>query len=112
MNKFIKQQLEKCRVPLCSWDDTTMQLLIPRYSTEQINSAAEFTIEIKNYIINEPPGFTLSADWNNCTVPPERTMKVQFVDTKGRMTKISGVGVTTNIYWSGWLPNKGFEVVQ
>lgn len=111
MNKFVKQQLERCRISLPSWNEDTTQLIIPKYLTQQINSSNEFTIEIKNYILNEPPNFTLSHDWNNDTVPPETHMYVVYVDTKGKMTKVQGRGVTTNIPWVGWLPNKSFEVI-
>lgn len=34
MNKFIKEELEKCSVPLPVWNEDTLTLLIP-YNTEQ-----------------------------------------------------------------------------
>ena len=113
MNKFVKKELEKCKVKLPEWNDDTTQIVIPLYSeNEDINSKSEYIINIKNYIINEPPNFTLSYDWNSGTVPPETSMKVKYVDYKGKMTKIDGIGTTTNVHWSGWLPNKSFEVVE
>ncbi len=113
MNKFVKQELEKCKVSLPLWDETTTQLVIPLYSDDNMtNVEPEYLIQIKNYIVNEPPNFTLSIDWNLGTTPPETQMRVKYVDTKGKMTKVDGVGVTTNTHWSGWLPNKSFEVIE
>ena len=113
MNKFVKKELEKCRIGLPTWDDNTTQLVIPLHSDDgELNTKSEYIIQIKNYIINEPPNFTLSMDWNLGTVPPETQMKVKYVDNKGKMTKVDGVGLTTNIHWSGWLPNKSFEVIE
>lgn len=112
MNKFVKEQLQKCKVPLPPWDNDTTQLIIPLHITyAESELTNEVVIDIKNYIITEPPNFTLSHDWNNDTVPPEHQMKVKYVDTRGKMTKVSGRGITTNIPWEGWLPNKSFEVV-
>lgn len=113
MNPFIKKQLQKCRTPLPEWDDSTTQLVIPLHTTYTENSQkSEVMINIQQYIINEPPNFTLSHDWNNDTVPPETQMKVKYVSTRGKMTKVSGRGITTNIPWEGWLPNKSFEVLE
>ena len=109
VNKFVKRELERCRVGLPYWDNDTTEIIIP-YGDTAINDDTH-EIVIKNYIINEPANFTLSYDWNNGTVPPETNMQVKFVDTKGKMTKVDGIGITTNVRWSGWLPNKGFEVI-
>lgn len=113
MNKFVKQQLNKCRVVLPPYDDNTTHLHIPYQQlqpTTQFNSTDLFTISIKDYIINEPDNFTLSSNWNNGTKPPEHKMQVRMLETRGKMIKVSGNGITTNIYWEGWLPQKGFEI--
>ena len=114
MNKFIKEQLNKCNIELPSWDESTTQLIIPSYS-EHIDRGyknnPEYDIYIQNYVIMEPPDFTLSHQWNNDTVPPENKMHVKIVDTRGKMTKVAGRGITTNIPWEGWLPNKSFNVI-
>ena len=77
MNKFVVKELQKCRVPLPKWDNDTTQLVIPLHSSESdAMSDGIFDISIKNYIIHEPPNFTLSIDWNMGTVPPESKMRV------------------------------------
>ena len=106
MNKFVKQQLQKCKIPSLIWSDSTRHIHIPMEKS-MTNSAIK--IQIKNYILNEPPNFTLSHDWNNDTIPPETMMYVTIIETKGRMTKVAGKGVITGIPWEGWLPAAGFE---
>lgn len=111
MNKFVKKELQKCRLSLPKWDNDTTQLVIPLHNSQSELSDTIVEITIKNYIINEPPNFTLSTDWNGGTTPPENQMRVRYIDTKGKMTKVSGVGINTNIHWEWWLPNKSFEVL-
>lgn len=115
MNKFVKQQLAKCRVVLPPYDDNTTHMVIPfktnTIPTQTINTSDKFTIEIKDYIINEPSNFTLSSNWNGGTRPPEHNMIVRYVETRGKMVLVEGTGINTNIYWKGWLPQKGFDVI-
>ena len=65
MNKFIKKELEKCRIKLPEYNDDTTYLFIPR--NEDVKNLEELKInhfylfEVADYIINEPPTFTLSA---------------------------------------------------
>lgn len=116
MNKFIKQQLNKCRTILPHWDDDTTHMIIEcknnSISGESLNTNKEYIIEIKDYIIHEPENFTLSSNWNSGTVPPEKTMRIKYLRVMGKMIQVQGVGITTNIYWTGWLPQKGFEVIE
>lgn len=113
MNKFIKEQLKKCRIVLPDWDDNTTEMII---STKQqksvINQSGNLHISIENYIINEPATFTLSSNWNGGTKPPENEMIIKIINQTGKMYKVSGTGISTNIYWEGWLPEKGFKIVK
>ena len=94
------------------WDSDTTTLIIPYKDNLLIpNNNDKIKIEIKRYILIEPDTFTLSKDWNNGTIPPEKYMWVNYVDRRGKMLKVSGTGETTNIFWEGWLPEKGFEVI-
>ena len=108
MNKFIKEQLKKCRITLPEWDSTTTSLFIPLETVGVIPSNLKL-IYIKNYILNEPPNFTLSHEWNNDTIPPENRMWVKVIETRGKMIKIEGKGVSSEIPWTGWLPQASFE---
>lgn len=114
MQKFIKQQLLKVNIALPEWDDNTTHMIISRdYSTEKKNRftvGGNYDIIIEDYIINEPSNFTLSANWNGGTKPPEHHMSVTIVQIMGKMIKISGVGKTSGTHWEGWLPQKGIKV--
>ena len=111
MNKFVKQQLMNCNVELPYWDDNTLSIYIQKRTYKNISCDKVYNIKIKNYILEEPSDFTLSIDWNKGTKPPEENMLVKFIDTKGKMKLVNGVGKTTGIMWEGWLPEKGFKVV-
>ena len=113
MNKFIKEQLNKCVIKLPEWNDDTTELIISfKNNTKVVDLYGNlFNIKIENYIINEPANFTLSSNWNGGTKPPEHEMKITIVEKRGKMYKVSGEGTTTNIHWEGWLPEKGFSVI-
>lgn len=112
MNRFIKEQLDKCRVQLPKYDDSTTHLYIPRDTpVEEIQEKKPEKIYIMGYVINEPPSFNLSEQWNNNTVPPENVMEVTVIETRGKMIKVKGKGVTTGEEWCGWLPQKGFKYI-
>lgn len=111
MNKFVKEQLNKCRTQLPEWDDDTTEMIISN-SHNIVNNSGNLHICIENYIISEPPSFTLSDTWNGGTTPPENHMIVKLVNKNGKMYKVSGVGMNTNIEWTGWLPEKGFKVLE
>lgn len=112
MNKFIKEQLKKCKTKLPDWNDNTTELFISIKSKHSdINQSGNLHIKIENYIINEPSTFTLSSNWNGGTKPPENEMIVEIINKAGKMYKVKGFGINTNINWEGWLPEKGFEIL-
>ena len=109
MNKFIQEQLKQCNVPITPWDNDTTQIVIPLNVQVDDSHNMLKRIYIKNYILNEPSNFTLSHDWNNDTLPPENRMWVKVIETRGKMIKVEGKGLTSEIPWTGWLPQAGFE---
>lgn len=116
MNKFIKKELEKCRVKLPEYNDDTTYLFIPR--NEDVKNLEELKInhfylfEVADYIINEPPTFTLSANWNGGTYPPEKRLNCEVLEFVGKMVKVLSEGETTHIRWEGYLPRKSIKVVK
>lgn len=116
MNKFTKRELEKLDNLIKEpWDETTTHILIQRDSfiskSLGFKPGDKFTIKVKSYIINQPPNFTLSENWNQGTFPPEEVLDVEVVRTMGNMTGVKAIGKYSNIYWEGWLPNKGFDII-
>lgn len=116
MNKFIKQQLDKCRIPLPEYDDNTTHIVIYRNNNiselENLQIGVIYDIKVADYIINEPPTFTLSANWNGGTKPPEHLLTVEIIQLMGKMVKINAIGKNTNIRWTGFLPRKSIEVIK
>lgn len=113
MNKFVKKELEKVNDLLPNWDDSTLNIIIPKEGmiiNNLISVGKKFTIKIENYIINQPPNFDLAENWNGGTVPPEEILDVEILQTLGKMTKVKAIGRCTRISWEGWLPNKSFKV--
>ena len=57
MNKHIKKELEKCRIKLPEYDDTTTYLLVERNSQlkdlEELKVGHYYLLEVADYIINE-----------------------------------------------------------
>lgn len=114
MNKFTYRELEKVQHLISTnWDNNTTHIIInPNLNRDrsEIGVGETFTIRVENYIINQPPNFTLSEDWNNGTIPPEEILDIEVIQTMGKMTKVKAIGKCTKIYWEGWLPNKSFNI--
>lgn len=112
INKFTLKELEKIEDLLPSdWRNCTHFVIGFTNSTKNsIEVGNKFTIKVENYIINQPPNFYLSENWNGGTVPPEEILDVEVVQTMGKMTKVRAIGKCTRIKWEGWLPNKSFKI--
>lgn len=116
MNKFTKRELQKLdNLIIDEWDDTTTHLVIPRdgISVKSLgfNIGDKFTIQLEGYIINQPPNFTLSENWNQGTFPPEEILDVEVLRVMGKMIGVRAIGKETQKVWEGWLPQKGFKVI-
>ncbi len=115
MNKFIKEQLQKITIPMTTWDENTTKIVFSRQTIQQtVKSDFEvggvYNIEVENYILNPPPTFTLAANWNNGTNPPEKEMFAEVLQFAGKMIKFNCKGKTTGIEWVGWLPRKSITM--
>ena len=116
MNKFIKEQLQQITIPITSWDDDTTHIIIKKQGSRS-NSSEDFIIGnnydiiVEDYIINPPPNFTLSSNWNFNTNPPEKELEVEVLQIVGKMLKFKCVGKTTGIEWVGWIPRKSITIV-
>jgi len=120
MNKFIKEQLDKCKIVLPAYNNDSTILNIPKNSgvarklqdNTSIVVGGSYNVFIENYIINEPETFTLSATWNNGTKPPENKLKIVVIKTMGKMIQVEAIGISTGIHWSGWLPQKSITILE
>lgn len=120
MNKIIKRELEKVRVELPDYDDNTTSIFIPKSVKNDIVIGSNYLIKVKSYIINEPPGFTLSTNWNNGVTPKEQFLSGTLVNVMGKMYQFNCNGynfstkeiIDSSKYIGLWLPKESFEVVQ
>ena len=128
MNEIIKKQLQAVKIAqIPHFDDDTIELVIPRYShdvaknildTKQVHLGRMYIIKFANYIIKEPTGFTLHANWNNNNPPKDQYMKILVIKDLGKMVKVSGTGydihndceLTTQ--WEGWCPKKSITIIK
>ena len=124
MNPVIKRELEKVRAPLPEYDDNTTLITILRKSAEpnaQVPQLVEnhcYIVELESYILNEPPNFTLSANWNKGIIPKSKYLQIEVSKVMGKMVQVNGCGydiVTNQSLMDGyiglWLPALGVKVV-
>lgn len=124
MNPVIKRELEKVRIPLPEYnDDTTLIKILQRSAESEVKmypivAGKCYLIQIADYVLNEPPHFTLSANWNNGIIPKSRYLKVQITRVMGKMIQVDGSGYdvynqldTSDTYIGLWLPLGSIGVV-
>ena len=73
MNPIIKKQLENCRVAnIPDFDDSTKTITIPKGSALTVTPyqvGKFYLVELADYVINPPEGYTLASNWNKGTSP-------------------------------------------
>ena len=115
MNKFTFRELSKVSNLIQEdWDINSTHLIIPNKDgivKNTISVGEKFTIKLENYIINQPPNFTLSENWNQGTIPPEQILDVEVMRVMGKMIGVKAVGKNSKEVWEGWLPEKGFKII-
>ena len=121
MNKYVLEELKKCKVAkLPPYDSTTKQMVIPKSApTSQLLDIGKcYLIQLEPYILNPPEGFTLHENWNKNIKPPQEFLKVEISQIMGKMIKVNALGYDykagqdTNEIWEGWLPRKSISILQ
>ena len=122
MNPIIKKQLENCRVAnIPDFDDSTKTITIPKGSALTVTPyqvGKFYLVELADYVINPPEGYTLASNWNKGTSPKYKYYKCEIVKTVGKMICILGCGFDavhqqdTNDLWEGWVPQAGIKLLQ
>lgn len=116
MNKFIKEQLNKCKVAsIPEFDETTTELIISRsilkQSKKEFEFGYEYDIEVEDYILHPYPGFTLHDNWNKGIIPTDKQMHVLVTKDMGKMICVQAIGLNDNKTWGGWLPKKSCKIL-
>lgn len=120
MNPTIKRELEKIRAPI-DYDDNTTHIHIPKKEEAPKGPGWEigryYLLELEDYILHEPPNFTLSANWNKGIVPKDKIVRGQLIQTMGSMLQFNAAGydaltdqLTQNYYIGLWVPNAGVKI--
>ena len=121
MNPYIKQQLRMVKIAdVPEWDDDTTELTIPRKTAVEITPEIDhyYLIELADYLLNPPDGFSLHDNWNNGNIPKHKYMKCYCTKVMGKMIQVLGVGfdyenrIDLDEYWDGWLPMKSINILR
>ena len=122
MNPLIKKQLESCKVAnIPEFDESTTHVVIPKGSVlnvTQYQVGKCYLVELADYVINPPEGYTLASNWNKGTTPKYKYYKCEIVKIVGKMICILGFGFDTttqkdtNDLWEGWIPQEGIKLLQ
>ena len=122
MNKYIKTQLNLVKVAdLPYFDEDTVYIHIPKQTPNQVGQVKAghyYLIELADYLLNPPKGFTLHDTWNQGKIPTQKYYKCKCVKNIGKMIQILGVGfeyesrTDLDEYWDGWLPLKSIKVLR
>ena len=123
MNKYIKEQLLKCKTFIPEFDDDTTELLIKgnfvREFEGELDASHNYVIQLEPYIINPPDTFTLADNWNKGVIPKSKYLYCNPKKIVGKMVQFDAVGydIDNKVYLSDryidlWLPRKGFKVLS
>lgn len=122
MNKIVKRELEKIRANI-NYDDNTTEIVIPKNYKSTISVVLQvnhsYNIYVEDYILHEPPNFTLSSNWNGGIVPISKYMNITVTELLGKMIRVDACGfdIVNNItlpdtYLGLWLPQASIHVVK
>lgn len=122
MNSYIKNKLAQCKVAQlpAGWESHNY-IFIPKTLQIESKNVLEnhcYLIELEDYLLNPPPNFTLSTNWNGGSNPKSKWYKCEISKVMGKMIKITGLEydnvnqVDLDRVWEGWLPAGGIKVLK
>lgn len=121
MNKYVINQLQKCKVAcIPEYDSSTRHLIIPKATTtKQLMQVGKcFLIRISDQVMHNPNNIISHDNWNNGKAPVRPYMKVEINKVMGDMVKVLGIGydhisnIDTNEIWEGWLPIHQIQIIN
>lgn len=121
LNPLMKEQLNKCEVAdIPSFDDNTLELVIPKKSKEknfQLNKY--YIVELADYLINPGEIVSFHINWNQGRVPKSKYLKVCISQLMGKMIKVDGIGFDPksnkdleDFYTNLWLPSNDVKIIK
>ena len=120
MNKFIEEQLQKCKVAEVEAVSDVEFHIKQKKSTEQIFQLNNYYIlELADYIIHPNENFTLASNWNKGIVPQSKYLQCMITQILGKMIKVDGCGYSlddsafnNDTYLGLWLPMGGIKIIK
>lgn len=122
MSKFAREQLRKCSVAeVPEFKDNETHIVIPKLGKMDLTmrQGCKYLVELAQYIVNPPDGFTLADNWNKGITPKEKYLIVEIIGSAGKMLKTNATGfdyannrVTDSKYNDLWLPSKGVRALK
>lgn len=124
MNKYIKEQLKKCKVCTVPYfDEDTTDLIIPLY---QLNATQQelilnhyYIIRLSSSVFNPPQTSVLASNWNKGVIPKSEYMMIMYKKSVGEMIQVDGCGwdndrsaSKSDAYLDLWLPRNAFSVIK
>lgn len=121
LNPLMKEQLNKCEVAdIPSFDDNTLELVIPKKSKEknfQLNKY--YIVELADYLVNPGEIVSFHINWNQGRVPKNKYLKVCVSQLMGKMIKVDGIGFDPksnkdleDFYTNLWLPSNDVKIIK
>lgn len=120
MNKFIEEELNKCKLVDIKFISDTEILIKKKESIDKIIQLNNYyLIELENYILHPNINFTLAENWNKGIIPKSKYLKCMIVQIMGKMIKIDGSGYDiennndlNDVYLGLWLPIGGIKIIK
>ena len=119
MNKFIEDELKKCKVAhIEKVSETEYSVTKQKEASDIIKLNSYYIIELEDYIIHPNENFTLAENWNKGVVPKSKLLKVMITQIFGKMIKVDAVGVGSDFndlsdaYMGLWLPLGGVKILK
>lgn len=122
MSKFAREQLRKCSIAdVSNFNDNDLHIVIPKLGKMDLTMqrGCKYLVELAQYIVNPPDGFTLADNWNKGITPKEKYLIIEVVGVAGKMLKTDAVGfdyannrTTDSKYKDLWLPSKGVKALK
>ena len=125
MNKFIIEQLHKCKVAKVIGDPkdeiiiyvnkTTVnpQDYIPVVPAATFQIGHWYEIEIEDCMLIPCDWYnTIHSQWNKNNPPVDKHLKCEVIQIAGKMVRIKGTSFETKREWTGWLPKSNIILIQ
>lgn len=124
MNKFILEQLQKCKVAKILGDPNDYtKMIIPKVVVDPndyivapiatFRVGQHYIIEIDDSLITPGEWYnTIHTQWNTNNPPLSKRYQCEVVQFAGKMMKIKGSSLDTKLHWEGWLPKGNVTLLQ